>query len=63
MVNIDYVLYLKYLLYKNLWRKCQLFDMDFIFYEILEKYVLFDFEIYFNSLECFFVGMTDCEIG
>ena len=30
-VNIDYASHPKYLSYKNLWRKRQLFDMDFIF--------------------------------
>ena len=47
----------------KLWRKRQLFDMDFIFHEIPEKYVPFDFETYFNSPERFLVGTTDCETG
>ncbi|MDR2994393.1 MAG: patatin family protein, partial [Bacillus cereus] len=62
-VNIDYASHPKYLSYKNLWRKRQLFDMDFIFHEIPEKHVPFDFETYFNSPERFLVGTTDCETG
>ena len=37
--------------------------MDFIFHEIPEKHVPFDFETYFNSPERFLVGTTDCETG
>ncbi|PGD14941.1 patatin-like phospholipase family protein [Bacillus toyonensis] len=62
-VNIDYASHPQYLSYKNLWKKRQLFDMDFIFHEIPEKHVPFDFETYFNSPERFLVGTTDCETG
>ncbi|OUB23755.1 patatin family protein [Bacillus thuringiensis serovar yunnanensis] len=62
-VTIDYASHPKYLSYKNLWKKRQLFDMDFIFHEIPEKHVPFDFDTYFNSQERFLVGTTDCETG
>lgn len=62
-VNIDYASHPQYLSYKNLWKKRQLFDMEFIFHEIPEKHVPFDFETYFNSPERFLVGTTDCETG
>ncbi|EOO26865.1 serine protease [Bacillus cereus VD133] len=63
MVTIDYASHPKYLSYKNLWKKRQLFDMDFIFHEIPEKHVPFDFDTYFKSQERFLVGTTDCETG
>ncbi|MGF9964339.1 patatin-like phospholipase family protein [Bacillus rhizoplanae] len=62
-VNIEYVTHPRYLSYKNLWRKRQLFDMDFIFREIPTKHVPFDFETYFNNDQHFLVGTTDCETG
>ena len=62
-VNIEYVTHPRYLSYKNLWKKRQLFDMDFIFHEIPTKHVPFDFDTYFNSTERFLVGTTDCDTG
>ncbi|MGG2067101.1 MULTISPECIES: patatin-like phospholipase family protein [unclassified Bacillus (in: firmicutes)] len=62
-VNIEYVTHPRYLSYKNLWRKRQLFDMDFIFREIPKQHVPFDFETYFNTEQRLLVGATDCETG
>ncbi|MFX3623623.1 MAG: patatin family protein [Ectobacillus sp.] len=62
-VNIGYIDHPQYLSYKNLWRKKQLFDMDFIFHEIPTKYVPFDFETYMSGKERFLVGTTDVETG
>ncbi|MEI4831202.1 patatin family protein [Bacillus sp. FJAT-53711] len=62
-VNIEYVTHPRYLSYKNLWKKRQLFDMDFIFREIPTQHVPFDFETYFNNEQHFLVGTTDCETG
>ncbi|EJR44438.1 hypothetical protein IIM_05180 [Bacillus cereus VD107] len=62
-VSIDYITHPKYLSYKNLWRKRQLFDMDFIFHEIPEKHVPFDYDTYFNGPERFLIGTTDCVTG
>jgi predicted patatin/cPLA2 family phospholipase len=62
-VNIGYINHPNYLSYKNLWRKKQLFDMDFIFDEIPTKHVPFDFETFYNGTERFVVGATDIETG
>ncbi|MFD3447209.1 patatin family protein [Microbacteriaceae bacterium 4G12] len=62
-VNLGYVNHPQYLSYKNLWRKKQLFDMDFIFHEIPLKHVPFDFDTYLNANERFVIGTTDCQTG
>lgn len=62
-VNIEYINHPNYLSYKNLWRKRQLFDMDFIFHELPTKYVPFDFDAYRSGAERFVVGTTDCKTG
>ncbi|MBO9128832.1 patatin family protein [Bacillus sp. 165] len=62
-VNIGYINHPNYLSYKNLWRKKQLFDMDFIFNEIPTQHVPFDFDTFYNSAERFVVGTTDIETG
>lgn len=62
-VNIGYIGHPQYLSYKNLLRKRQLFDMDFIFNEIPTKHVPFDFDTYLTSPERFIIGTTDVETG
>ncbi|MCP8968137.1 patatin-like phospholipase family protein [Ectobacillus ponti] len=62
-VNIGYINHPNYLSYKNLWRKRQLFDMDFIFREIPTQHVPFDFNTYRDASERFLIGTTDCETG
>ncbi|UOY91980.1 patatin family protein [Ectobacillus sp. JY-23] len=62
-VNIGYIGHPQYLSYKNLFRKGQLFDMDFIFNEIPTKHVPFDFEAYRTGIERFVIGTTDVMTG
>ncbi|WP_379970154.1 patatin family protein [Ectobacillus sp. sgz5001026] len=62
-VNIGYINHPNYLSYRNLFRKGQLFDMDFIFQEIPTEHVPFDFDTYFAAKEHFVIGATDVETG
>lgn len=62
-VNIGYMNHPRYLSYRNLLRKGQLFDMDFIFDEIPTKHVPFDFASYFAANERFIIGATDAQTG
>ncbi|WP_121661132.1 patatin-like phospholipase family protein [Metabacillus litoralis] len=62
-VNIDLVSHPKYLSFRNLVKQRQLFGMDFLFDEIPNKLVPFDFETFYNSPEEFVVTTTDCHTG
>ncbi|WP_449539593.1 patatin-like phospholipase family protein [Ferdinandcohnia sp. Marseille-Q9671] len=62
-VNIDYVNHPNYLSFRNVVRHKQLFGMDFIFDEIPNKHVPYDYESFYQSKEEFVVGATDCETG
>lgn len=63
IVNVDYVSDPRYLSWRNLWRKGQLFGMDFIFDEIPNSLVPFDYDAFGRSAEELVVGTTDCETG
>ncbi|WP_127587299.1 patatin-like phospholipase family protein [Paenibacillus koleovorans] len=63
VVNIDYVSDPRYLSWTNYWRSRQLFGMDFIFDEIPNRLVPFDFETFAAAEEQFVVGTTDCRTG
>lgn len=62
-VNIDYVADPNYLSFQNFLKHRQLFGMDFIFDELPNKIVPFDFARYESGLEEFVVVTTDCETG
>lgn len=62
-VNIDFVRDSRYMSFRNLIRKKSYFDWDFIFNEIPDKYVEFDFETFSKSACKFVVGTTDCVTG
>lgn len=62
-VNIGLAANPKYLSYRNLLTKKQLFGMDFLFDEIPNKLVPFDFETFLKGEEQFVVGTTDCHTG
>lgn len=62
-VNIDYVADPRYFSYRNYFKTRQLFGMDFIFDEIPNKLVPYDYEAYFKSTEQFVVVATDCITG
>ncbi|MCM3631282.1 patatin family protein [Paenibacillus glycanilyticus] len=62
-VNVEWVSDPRYISWTNLWKKRQLFGMDFIFDEIPNKHVPFDYEAFADSPEEFVIGTTDCETG
>lgn len=62
-VNIDYIKDPNYLSLRNYMKKRQLFGMDFIFDEIPNKIVPFNFEAFKDAKEEFVVVTTDCQTG
>ncbi|MFZ3589539.1 patatin-like phospholipase family protein [Bacillus sp. DJP31] len=62
-VNIDYINHPNYLSIRNYIKKRQLFGMDFIFDEIPNVLVPFDYETFYKATETFVVGTTDCVTG
>ncbi|MBM7603639.1 putative patatin/cPLA2 family phospholipase [Metabacillus crassostreae] len=62
-VNIDYITHPKYLSYKNFIKHRQLFGMDFLFDEIPNKIVPYDFQTFHSSPEEFVITTTDCQTG
>ncbi|WJE25544.1 patatin-like phospholipase family protein [Bacillus cereus] len=62
-VNTELVADHRYISYRNLIRKRELFGMDFLFDEVPNKIVPFDFQTFLNSNEQFVIGTTDCESG
>lgn len=62
-VNTGFLKDWRYMSVRNLILKKSFFGMDFIFKEIPDKYVKFDYEA-FHSAPCkFLVGVTDCKTG
>ena len=62
-VNTELVSDYRYISYRNLIRKRELFGMDFLFDEVPNKIVPFDFQTFLNCNEQFVIGTTDCESG
>ncbi|UFT99975.1 patatin family protein [Radiobacillus kanasensis] len=62
-VNIDFAGDKRYLSWRNFIRKRELFGMDFIFDEIPNQLVPFDYDAFLKSSEQLVVGTTDCETG
>lgn len=62
-VNTELVHDHRYISFRNFLRKRELFGMDFLFDEIPNKIVPFDFQTFLNAAEQFVVGTTDCETG
>lgn len=62
-VNISFVNDSRYLSYKRLLLKGELFGMDFIFNTIPFSLVPFDQDTFLNNEAKFVVGVTDCETG
>ncbi|WP_026559927.1 patatin family protein [Bacillus sp. J37] len=62
-VNIDYVTDPKYLSLLNYVKHRQLFGMDFIFDEIPNIHVPFDYETFYKGTEEFVIAATDCQTG
>lgn len=62
-VNIGFVNDSRYMSFRNLVRGKSIFGMDFIFDEIPNKHVPFDFETFHKSSCEFLIGVTDCNTG
>jgi predicted patatin/cPLA2 family phospholipase len=62
-VNIDLVNDPRYLSWRNLLRKREIFGMDFLFDEVPNRIVPFDFDTFLEGSEEFLVGTTDCHTG
>ncbi|MGD7008987.1 patatin-like phospholipase family protein [Metabacillus sp. 84] len=62
-VNIDYAGDPKYLSLQNYLKSRQLFGMDYIFDEIPNRLVPFDFEAFTKNTEQLVIGATDCTTG
>ncbi|CAM4290771.1 patatin [Bacillus manliponensis] len=62
-VNTELVHDHRYISFRNFLQKRELFGMDFLFDEIPNKIVPFDFQTFLNEQEQFVVGTTDCETG
>ncbi|PGT75908.1 patatin family protein [Bacillus cereus] len=62
-VNTELVSDHRYISYRNLIRKRELFGMDFLFDEVPNKIVPFDFQTFLNSNEQFVISTTDCNSG
>ncbi|KGG81365.1 patatin [Caloranaerobacter azorensis H53214] len=62
-INLDYAQDDRYISYKNLITKRSLFGMDFIFDEIPNKLIPFDFETFNKAKEKFIIVATDCKTG
>jgi predicted patatin/cPLA2 family phospholipase len=62
-VNIGLANDPRYLSFRNFVRKRQLFGMDFLFDDIPNNIVPFDFDTLLNGNEQFVVGTTDCHTG
>lgn len=62
-VNIDFADHPKYISYKNLIKNKELFGMDFIFDEIPNQLVPFDYDTFHKGTERFLIGTTDCMTG
>jgi predicted patatin/cPLA2 family phospholipase len=62
-VNTGFLADWRYMSFRNLIVEKSFFGMDFIFKEIPNKHVKFDYEA-FNNAQCeFLVGVTDCKTG
>ncbi len=63
IVNIEFVNDPRYISYKRLFFKGELFGMDFIFNTIPSSLVPFDFKSFFKNEAKFIIGVTDCKTG
>lgn len=62
-VNTELVSDPRYISFRNFLRKRELFGMDFLFDEVPNKLVPFDFQTFQDGAEQFVIGTTDCETG
>ncbi|WP_197489701.1 patatin-like phospholipase family protein [Rossellomorea aquimaris] len=62
-VNVDFIRDPKYLSWRNYWKTGELFGMDYVFNEIPNKLVPFDYETFHSNPSEFVIGTTDCHTG
>jgi predicted patatin/cPLA2 family phospholipase len=62
-VNIGFARDPKYLSWRNYWKSRELFGMDYVFDEIPNKIVPFDYETFYSNQSEFVIGTTDCHTG
>ncbi|MBI6871831.1 patatin-like phospholipase family protein [Clostridium aciditolerans] len=62
-VNTGFLKDWRYMSFRSLVLKKSFFGMDFIFKDIPDKYVEFDYETFHNAPCEFLVGVTDCKTG
>ncbi|MGG3470101.1 patatin family protein [Neobacillus pocheonensis] len=62
-VTIDYASDPRYISWRNFFKNRQFFGMDFIFDEIPNQHVPYDYDTFYNSSTEFVVGTTDCLTG
>ncbi len=62
-VNIGFSRDPKYLSLRNYWKNKELFGMDYVFDEIPNRLVPYDYEMFHQNGTEFVVGTTDCETG
>ncbi|SFT21957.1 patatin family protein [Paenibacillus sp. BC26] len=62
-VNVGWVTDPRYISWKNYFSKGELFGMDFIFDELPNVIVPFDYQAFEASKEQFVIGTTDCDTG
>ena len=62
-VTINYIGDHRYLSYRNFFKEGSIFGMKFMFDEIPNKLVPFDYDTYNNSKETFVIVATDCNTG
>ncbi|MGD6879409.1 patatin-like phospholipase family protein [Bacillus infantis] len=62
-VNVDLVSDPRYISWRNYFRNRQFFGMDFIFDEVPNKLVPYDYDKFHNSQSEFVIGTTDCHTG
>ncbi len=63
VVNLKYTSDPRYMSWRNFVRKGNLFDWDFVYGEIPNKLVPFDYEALLNSSDQFVIGVTDVYSG
>ena len=62
-VNTDYVGDKRYLSFEGMIKRGSIFGMDFLFEEIPDKLVPFDYETYYSSNMHLTIVVTNCETG
>jgi predicted patatin/cPLA2 family phospholipase len=62
-VNIKYATDPRYLSWRNFVKKREIFGMDFIFNEIPNSLVPYDYEAFYSNQSEFVIGTTDCLTG